>query len=80
MGEKQGQGHLGSPPLPTPHPELRRPQLAPSRGPSTLEFGQALVAVPLLLPPPLLMWLPAAACGRPNPCAQGTGTFQQGKK
>lgn len=75
VSEKQGQRHPG-PPL----PKLTRPQLAPGRGPSTLEFVQALVAGPLLPTPPLLMWLPAAACGRPNPCAQGTGTFQQGKK
>ena len=78
MGEKRGQRHLGPP---SPSSELMRPQLAPGRGPSTLELGQALVAASLLPShPPLLMWLPAAACGRPNSCAQGTGTFQQGKK
>lgn len=45
VGEKQGQGHGSRPP---PSPELRRLQLAPGRGPSTLELGQAPVAVPLL--------------------------------
>lgn len=76
MGKKQGQGHAG----PSLSHKLRHPQLAPSRGPSLLEFGQALVVAPASPITPLLMWLSAAACGRPNLCAQGTGTFQQGKK
>lgn len=77
MGEKQGQGH----PHPAPRsPELRCPQLAPGRGPSTLEFGQALVAVPLLPSHSHFLCgcrqLPAVA---PTPALKARGLSNRGK-
>lgn len=78
MGEKRGQGHPGPP---SPSSELMRPQLAPGRGPSTLELGQALVAASLYPSHPTFSCgcrqLPAVA---PTPALKATGTFQQGKK
>lgn len=75
VSEKQGQRHPG-PPL----PKLTRPQLAPGRGPSTLEFVQALVAGPLLpTPPPFscgCRQLPAVA---PTPALKARGLSNRGK-
>lgn len=77
MGEKRGQGHPGPP---SPSSELMRPQLAPGRGPSTLELGQALVAASLYPSHPTFSCgcrqLPAVA---PTPALKARGLSNRGK-
>lgn len=61
-------------------PKLRRLQLAPGRGPSTLEFGQAVVPIPLLPSHPHFLCgcrqLPAVA---PTPALKARGLSNRGK-
>lgn len=75
MSEKQGQRHPGPAP-----PKLVRPQLAPGRGPSTLEFVQAGVGAPSSpLSPPFscgCRQLPAVA---PTPVLKARGLSNRGK-
>lgn len=75
MSEKQGQRHPG-PPL----PKLMRPQLAPGRGPSTLEFVQALVAGPLLPSHPPSHVVAGSCLRSPQPLRSRHGDFPTGEK
>lgn len=77
VGERSKVRVSGPPCLPRINAPIASPRQAAA---PTLELGQALVEASLLRSPALLMWLPAAACGRPNPCAQGSGDFPTGEK
>lgn len=77
VGEKQGQGHPGPP---RPCPKLMRPQLAPGRGPSTLEPGQALVAAPLLPSHPPSHVVAGSCLRSPQPLRSRHGDFPTGEK